>query len=84
MIDPAYYAGRTLYLVPDGPIGFKPYALLLRVMAEQGRYAFAQVVFSGKEQVTLLRPVGNLLAMSGVFPDYPARSFATPALTARW
>jgi DNA end-binding protein Ku len=63
-IDPAQYSGRTLYLVPDGPVGFKPYALLLRTMLEQENYAFAQVVFSAKDQVVLLRPIGGLLAMT--------------------
>jgi DNA end-binding protein Ku len=63
-IDPAQYSGRTLYLVPDGPVGFKPYGLLLRSMTEQGLYAFAEVVFSNKGQVVLLRPTGGLLAMT--------------------
>ena len=63
-IDPAQYSGRTMYLVPDGPVGFKPYALLLRTMLEQENYAFAQVVFGAKDQVVLLRPTGGLLAMT--------------------
>jgi DNA end-binding protein Ku len=33
-------------------------------MKESDRYAFAQVVFSGKEQVVLVRPVNDLLVMS--------------------
>jgi len=65
-IDASYYSGRTHYLVPDGPIGIKPYNLLLRAMLEQGRYAFAQVVFSGKEQVVLLRTMDNLIVMTGL------------------
>jgi DNA end-binding protein Ku len=63
-IDPMYYSGRTNYLVPDGPVGQKPYTVLHRVMAEEGRVAFAQVVMSGKDQLVLIRPVGDLLAMS--------------------
>src|SRR5262249_40436231 len=27
-IDPIYQNGKTYYLVPDGPVAFKPYALL--------------------------------------------------------
>src|SRR5947209_10118203 len=27
-IDPVYYTGKTYYLVPDGPVGQRPYALL--------------------------------------------------------
>ena len=63
-VDPVYYSGRTLYLVPDGPVGFKPYDLLTKAMIEKGRYAFATVVFSNKDQIVLLRPSGGLLAMS--------------------
>jgi DNA end-binding protein Ku len=62
-LDPAYYSGRTYYLVPDGRVAEKPYAVLQRVMAEQDRYAIAKVVFSGKEQLVAVRPVDGLLAM---------------------
>ena len=73
-IDPAdvpdrYYSGRTLYLVPDGPVGQKPYNLLYRVMVESNRAGFAQVVMQGKEKLMLLRPVENLLAMSELAYD---------------
>jgi DNA end-binding protein Ku len=63
-IDPAYYSGKTYYLVPDGPIGLKPYALLHKILIDEDRFAFAQVVFTGKEQVVLLRPIGGLIAMT--------------------
>jgi DNA end-binding protein Ku len=63
-IDPMYYSGRTNYLVPDGPVGQKPYTVLHRVMVEEGRVAFAQVVMNGKDQLVLVRPVGDLLAMT--------------------
>jgi len=63
-IDPTYFTDRTLYLVPDGPVAQEPYALLQRVMIEDGRYALAQVAMQGKKQMVLLRPVGNLLVMS--------------------
>jgi DNA end-binding protein Ku len=67
-IDPAtiplrHYSGRTLYLAPDGPVGAKPYNLLLRVMTETNRVGFAQVVMQGKEKIMLVRPVDSLLAM---------------------
>src|SRR5262245_4926084 len=63
-LDPAYFNGRTYYLVPDGPIGQKPYALLHQGMQEMGRVAIAQVVMHGKEQVVMVRPLDKLLAMS--------------------
>src|SRR5213078_3806872 len=38
-IDPVYYTGKTYYLVPDGPVGQKPYALLQQAMVDEKRHA---------------------------------------------
>ncbi len=59
-----YMAGRTYYLTPDGPVGQKPYSLLMKSMAANGVCAVAEVVISQKEQVVLLRPVDGVLAMT--------------------
>jgi DNA end-binding protein Ku len=72
-IDPAYYSGRTNYLVPDGPVGQKPYALLHKVLSEEGRVAFAQVVMNGKDQLVLLRPMEDLVAMTFLVFDAQMR-----------
>jgi DNA end-binding protein Ku len=64
VIDPVYHSGKTYYLVPDGPIGQKPYAVIRRCMAEINVHGVAQVVLSGKEQLVLLRPLEHLLAMT--------------------
>jgi DNA end-binding protein Ku len=61
-IEPRYYSGRMMYLVPDGPIGNKPYSMLHQVMSQEKKAAFSTGVFSNKEQVMLLRPVGRLIA----------------------
>jgi DNA end-binding protein Ku len=66
VVDPVQLSGKSYYLLPDGQVAQRPYALLVRAMTEQKRYAFAQVVFSGREQIVLLRPVGKLLIMSMV------------------
>ena len=63
-VDAVYHTGKTYYLLPDGPAGAKPYALLHRVMGEQGLHAVARVVLSGRERLVLVRPLGRLLAMS--------------------
>jgi DNA end-binding protein Ku len=62
--DARYFNGKHYFLLPDGPVGQRSYALLLKAMVETDKYAFAQVVFSGKEQVVLVRPMNNLLVMS--------------------
>ena len=68
-IPDRYFCGRTLYLVPDGLVGQKPYNLLHRVMTEGGRVGFAKVVMNGKEKLMLIQPVERLLAMSELAYD---------------
>jgi DNA end-binding protein Ku len=63
-IDAIYLSGRTYYLTPDGAAGQKPYALLLRGMAESDVVALGEIVLAGREQLVLIRPVGKLLTMS--------------------
>lgn len=69
-LDPLYYSGKAYYLIPDGPVGQKPYAVLRQGMVEQKRYAVAQVVMHGREQVVLLRPVDDLIAMTILSYDH--------------
>lgn len=63
-LDPIYYGEKTYYLIPDGPVAMKPYAVIRDGMAEEGRFGVAQVVMHGKEKVVLLRPLDGLLAMN--------------------
>jgi DNA end-binding protein Ku len=63
-IDTMYHAGRTYWLLPDGPVGQKPYQLLREGMVREDVHALAEVVMSGREQLVLLRPHDNLIAMS--------------------
>lgn len=76
-IDPVYHSGKTYYLTPDGPIGQKPYALIRDGMAESGLHAVAQIVLSGKEQLILIRPIGNLLGMTILQHDAEVKQPAT-------
>ncbi len=62
-IAPRFFSGRTMYLLPDGPIGGKPYAMLLQLMVEQKRYGFCTAIMNGKEQIMLMRPVEKLIAI---------------------
>jgi|SRR5262245_26724006 len=63
-IDPVYFSGKAYYLVPNGPAAQKPYAVLMEAMAAHDRHAVAQVVFSGRGQVAVVRPLGHVLLMS--------------------
>jgi DNA end-binding protein Ku len=63
-LDPVYFTDRTYYLTPDGEVGRQSYAVLRKVMADDGRYAVATMVLSGRAQVVLIRPVDKLLAVT--------------------
>jgi DNA end-binding protein Ku len=60
-LDPLYYTERSYYLAPDGKVGEKPYAVLHKVMEEEDRQAIAMMVFTGREEPVLIRPLGKLL-----------------------
>ncbi|HEX3659113.1 MAG TPA: Ku protein [Pirellulales bacterium] len=63
-LDPMYYDGRTYYLVPDGAEAREPYAVMCAALTKLERYGIGVVVFSEREQLVALRPVGDALIMS--------------------
>jgi DNA end-binding protein Ku len=63
-IDPIYFSGQTYYLLPDGRQALKPYAVLRRAIADEDVWGLAQVVISNREQLVVLRPLGELLTIS--------------------
>src|SRR5262249_3273874 len=69
-LHPAYSRGTNYYLAPDGPIGQRPYAVLHEGLAEQDRYGIAQMVLHGKEQVVVVRPIDDLLAITPLSYDH--------------
>ncbi|MCA9211613.1 MAG: Ku protein [Planctomycetales bacterium] len=63
-IDPVHYTDTHYYLLPDGPAGQKPYALLIAAMQVKDVECIAQVVLHNKEQLVLVRPLEGLLCMT--------------------
>jgi DNA end-binding protein Ku len=63
-IDPIYFDGRMYYLIPSGASAGEPYALLEAAMERKKRWGVGQVVFSGREQLALLRPMNGVLTMA--------------------
>lgn len=63
-IDPIYFDGRMYYLLPLGPAASEPYALLEAAMEKKKRWGVGQVVFSGREQLALVRPLDGVLMMA--------------------
>lgn len=63
-IDPVYYDGRMYYLAPDNASAMEPYVVLAEAMEQAGKYGVGQVVFSGKEQIALLRVIDGVLHLA--------------------
>ncbi|MBL9095247.1 MAG: Ku protein [Planctomycetaceae bacterium] len=62
--DPLYFDGRMYYLVPDGDAALEPFAVFRRALTNEDRYAVGQFAFSGKEQVAVVRPYGDVLHLA--------------------
>ncbi len=63
-IDPIYFDGRMYFLIPSGASASEPYALLQTAMERKQRWGVGQVVFSGREQLALIRPLHGVLTMA--------------------
>ena len=63
-IDPIYFDGRMYYLIPSGANASEPYALLEAAMEKKKRWGVGQVVFSGREQLAVVRPHDGVLTMA--------------------
>ena len=50
-------------------MAFKPYALLVEGMKEQGVVWFAKFVLHDRDHIALLQPIGKVLAMSVLHAD---------------
>lgn len=68
-IDPVYLTSRISYLVPDGKIGQKPYALIERCLNEEDVVALARLTLNGKDDLVMLRPLQGLLMMTVLNPS---------------
>lgn len=76
-IDPVLFAGRSLYLLPDGNAAGHAYHVLLDVMTRRGQWALGQVVLSSSRHLIAVRPTGSLLTLHVL--HYPEFLHARPA-----
>jgi len=75
-VDPVYF-DRTYYLAPAGAAAQRrPYVLLLEAMRETGMAAIGKFVLWGKENLCLIRPLGDALALETLFFAEDVRSSA--------
>src|SRR5262249_4703460 len=62
-LNPLLIAGRSLYLVPDGPAAEPGYAVLRLALAQRQRWALGRMVLGGYRQVVLVRPADTTLVL---------------------
>ncbi|MGH3091080.1 MAG: Ku protein [Gaiellaceae bacterium] len=75
-VDPLYF-DRTYYLAPaSAEAQRRPYVLLLKAMQEAGMGAIGSFVLWGKENLCLIRPLGDSLALETLFFAEDVRSRA--------
>lgn len=63
-LDDRFLTDRSYYLIPDGKIAQKPYALIRETLERDGLRAVAEVILSQREQHVVVRPLGSLLIMT--------------------
>lgn len=88
-IDPLYFTDKTYYLLPDGAVGQRPYALLQQTLADDDRWAVGKAVLFSREELVLIRPLEGLISMTAlkydaeiVHPQALTDELETPSLTA--
>jgi DNA end-binding protein Ku len=75
-VDPIYF-DRAYYLAPAGPEAQRrPYVLLLRAMQDAGMAAVGKFVLWGKENLCLIRPLGESLVLETLYFAEDIRSRA--------
>ena len=73
-VDPIYF-DRTYYLSPASAVAQRrPYVLLLRAMQQAGLAGIGRFVLWGKENLCLIRPLGDSLALETLFYSEDLRS----------
>jgi DNA end-binding protein Ku len=62
-VNPLLFAGRSLYLVPDGPAAEPGYGVLRLALTKRQRWALGRMVLGGHRQVVLVRPADTTLVL---------------------
>jgi Uncharacterized conserved protein len=76
-IAPTFFAGRSLYLLPDGPAAQHPYGVLVDALQHAGQGALGRVVLSNQRQLVLVRPCSRLLVLDVLHYPSQVRSIAS-------
>jgi DNA end-binding protein Ku len=70
-VAPTFFAGRSLYLFPDGPAAQHPYSVLVEALQQAGQGALGRVVLSNQRQLVLVQASSRLLVLDVL--HYPSQ-----------
>ncbi len=76
-VAPTLFAGRSLYLVPDGSAAQHPYSVLVDAFKQASQGALGWVVLSNHRQLVLVRPCSRLLVLDVLHFPAQVRSAAS-------
>ncbi len=62
-VDPAFFSGRSLYLLPDGRAAQRPFAVLAETLRRKRKWAVGRAVLYGHRHPILVRPADRALVM---------------------
>ena len=65
-IAPLHFTEKTYYLLPDGKIAQKPYALIQQCLEEEQLQAIARVILFGRDELVVVRSIDGLLATTAL------------------
>jgi DNA end-binding protein Ku len=75
-VDPVYFAGRSLFLIPDGVAAQHPYRVVAEALEARTKWALGRVVLSSHRQLVLVRSGGGRLTLDVL--HYPAQVRTSP------
>lgn len=78
-IETIFYDGRAYFLVPDSEDAIEPYEILLSAIRHKGLLAVGEVVFSGRDQLVVVKPFDGMLTMQMLNYQHqlrPAKQFS--------
>lgn len=64
-VDPLFFE-KSYYVAPEEEVS-KPYALLMKAMAETGQDAIAKVAMHGREHIVILRPMQGAIVLHTIY-----------------
>jgi DNA end-binding protein Ku len=72
-VGPLFVTERSYFLLPDGKVAAKPYALLLSCLSEESQEAVGRGVLFGREELVLLRPDRDVITLTALKFDAEVR-----------